>query len=253
MFPRSVSTDHAGDLLVTDGTRVRVVAASTGTFYGREMTAGDIYTIAGDGNSQFNGDGVPATTAGMSPSDAVADPEAMVDRHRLQRQPESAAAGGQHRDVLRPGNDSRRHLHDRRRGTRGISGSGDPAVDAELEQPSAAAVDKSGNVVFADQDANVVWVVAAGIGMFYGLPMTAGDIYVVAGNGHNLGDDGLGDGGPAAGSTLNGQDGVAIDPQEPCWSEMNSTTASGQYRADSTVRIAATGEWLCAGARRSPR
>ena len=29
--------------------RIRVVAAGTGTFYGQAMTAGDIYTIAGDG------------------------------------------------------------------------------------------------------------------------------------------------------------------------------------------------------------
>ena len=63
--PQAVSTDHAGNLLVTDvgGRRVRVVAAMTGTYYGQEMTAGDIYTIAGDGNYKFTGDGVPATKA----------------------------------------------------------------------------------------------------------------------------------------------------------------------------------------------
>ena len=45
--------DGAGNLLIadTDNNRVRVVAASTGTFYGQAMTAGDIYTVAGNGSS----------------------------------------------------------------------------------------------------------------------------------------------------------------------------------------------------------
>src|SRR5262249_58794406 len=41
----------------------RVVAARTGRFYGRAMTAGDIYTVAGNGNTGFSGDGGPATSA----------------------------------------------------------------------------------------------------------------------------------------------------------------------------------------------
>jgi hypothetical protein len=41
------------------------VAASTGTFYGRAMTAGHIYTVAGDGTAGFSGDGGPATGAEM--------------------------------------------------------------------------------------------------------------------------------------------------------------------------------------------
>jgi hypothetical protein len=39
------------------------VAGSTGTFYGQAMTAGDIYTVAGNGTSGYSGDGGPATSA----------------------------------------------------------------------------------------------------------------------------------------------------------------------------------------------
>ena len=56
--------DAAGNLLIADtgNGRVRVVAASTGTFYGQAMTAGDIYTVAGDGTARLlRGDGGPAT------------------------------------------------------------------------------------------------------------------------------------------------------------------------------------------------
>ena len=40
-----------GNLIIADGNNssIRVVAAETGTFYGQAMTAGDIYTVAGDG------------------------------------------------------------------------------------------------------------------------------------------------------------------------------------------------------------
>ena len=46
-----MAVDSAGNLLIADtgNHRVRVVAASTGTFYGQAMTAGHIYTVAGNG------------------------------------------------------------------------------------------------------------------------------------------------------------------------------------------------------------
>ena len=43
--------------------RVRLVAAATGEFYGQAMTAGDIYTVAGNGTPGFSGDGDPGTHA----------------------------------------------------------------------------------------------------------------------------------------------------------------------------------------------
>jgi hypothetical protein len=42
--------------------------------------------------------------------------------------------------------------------------------------------------------------------------MTAGDIYIVAGDKTNPGSDGLGDGGPALGATFDFPDAVAISP-----------------------------------------
>lgn len=45
--------------------RIRVVATKTGTFYGQAVTAGDIYTVAGDGTAGLSGDGGPAVAAGF--------------------------------------------------------------------------------------------------------------------------------------------------------------------------------------------
>ena len=66
--PRGVAADAAGNLVIADTSnhRIRVVAASTGTFYGQAMTAGDIYTVAGNGTTGFSGDGGPATNAELN-------------------------------------------------------------------------------------------------------------------------------------------------------------------------------------------
>ena len=49
-----------------------MVAASTGTFYGQAMTAGDIYTVAGTGTGGFSGDGGPALSAELNRPQGVA-------------------------------------------------------------------------------------------------------------------------------------------------------------------------------------
>jgi len=64
--PNGLTVDAAGNVAITDfGDQwVRVVAASTGTFYGQPMTAGDIYAVAGTGSPGFSGDGHAATGGG---------------------------------------------------------------------------------------------------------------------------------------------------------------------------------------------
>src|SRR6266700_460768 len=179
-----VAVDGSGNLLVADGGRVRVAAAASGTFYGQAMKAGDIYTVAGGGSSTQ--DGVPATSAAMTPLgvavDAagnllVADPAAgrvrvvAVSTGRFYGQAMTAgdvytAAGG---------------------GTSG--GDGVPARTAALA-PYGVAVDRAGNLVVADF-AGRVRVVAVRTGRFYGQAMTAGDIYTVAGGGTSTRNGGL--------------------------------------------------------------
>ena len=73
-FPAGLTVDPSGAVIIADAGngRVRVVAAHTGTSYGQQMTAGDIYTVAGSGGAGFCCDGAPATTAQMIGPFAVA-------------------------------------------------------------------------------------------------------------------------------------------------------------------------------------
>ena len=74
--PEGAAVDGTGNVLLADlfNNRIRVVAATSGTFYGQVMKAGDIYTVAGDGTQGFAGDGGPATGAELHwPYDVTVD------------------------------------------------------------------------------------------------------------------------------------------------------------------------------------
>jgi secreted PhoX family phosphatase len=207
----AIAVDHAGNVVIldTDNNRVRVVAARSGRFYGRPMTARDIYTVAGDGSFTYSGDGGAATKSGLSfPEGVAVDPAgnlviADTDAHRMRV---VAARSGRFYGQAMTAGDIYTVAGN---GNSGYTGDGGPAQDAELGFVQAVAVDSTGNVLLSDSVNGVIRVVAARSGTFYGQPMKAGDIYTVAGNG-SLGY--AGDGGPATQAELNFPDGVAIDP-----------------------------------------
>src|SRR5260370_42299152 len=91
--PIGVALDGAGNLLMADAghQRLRVVAASTGRFYGQAMTSGDIYTVAGDGAFGFSRDRGPGPPAGLAPPCAVA--VGTVGQH-THRPPAGGGGGG---------------------------------------------------------------------------------------------------------------------------------------------------------------
>jgi hypothetical protein len=208
--PQGVAVDGAGNVVIADSgnQRVRVVAAASGTFYGQAMTAGDIYTLAGNGKPGFSGDGGPATAAELNGPGGVAADGAgnvVIADSGNQRVRVVAAASGTFYGQAMTAGDIYTLAGD---GDPGFSGDGGPATSATLTSPANVAVDGAGNVVIADSGNNRVRVVAAASGTFYGQAMTAGDIYTLAGDG----DPGFsGDGGPATAAELNGPEGVAAD------------------------------------------
>jgi hypothetical protein len=149
--PESVTVDPQGNLVITDtgDGRIRVVAETSGTFYGQAMTAGDIYTVAGGGTGGL-GDGGPATSAELTgPWDATLDgPGNLVitdtgdGRIRVVAETTAtfygqAMTAGDIYTIA--GN-----------GTGGFSGDGGPAISAALSLPEAAITDPAGDVLISD-------------------------------------------------------------------------------------------------------
>jgi hypothetical protein len=208
-LPQGLAVDAAGNLVIADTAdqRVRVVAATTGTFYGQAMTAGDIYTVAGNGGGGYSGDGGPATTAELDqPAGVAVDATGnlvIADSHNYRVRVVAASSGTFYGQAMTAGN----VYTVAGTGRAGFSGDGGPAAAARVGVPAGLVLDGAGNVVLADTSNSRVRVLAAATGTFYGLPMTAGDIYTVAG----AGSGGFsGNGGPATAAGLGGPVAVAI-------------------------------------------
>jgi hypothetical protein len=208
--PDGVRVDGHGNLLFADSgnNRIRAVADSTATFYGVAMTAGDIYTVAGSGVSL--GDGGVATSAQLQgPSDVAVDSSGNLiiadggDR-RVRLVAESA---GTFYDI--PGTTVTGDIYTiEGNGTIYFSGDGGSATSAEFDVARGISIDSSGDELITDSGNNVVRMVPATSGTYYGVAMTAGDVYTVAGNGTG-GDSGLT--GPATSAELADPGGAAVD------------------------------------------
>jgi secreted PhoX family phosphatase len=225
-FPTGIAVDSAGNLVIADfdGNRIRVVAASTGTFYGKAMTAEHIYTVAGNGTGKFSGDGGPATQAELWAPDGVAVDSAgnlLIADLNNNRVRLIAASTGTYYGQAMTASDIYTVAGD---GTWGFSGDGGPATQAALRGPRAVTVDSAGNLLIADSYNSVIRVVVASTGTYYGQAMTAGDIYTVAGNGNG---GFSGDGGPATHAELSQPWGVTVDN---AGSLLIADTANGRIR-----------------------
>jgi uncharacterized protein (TIGR03437 family) len=176
--PEGVAVDASGNLYIADSQnyRIREVSGSNGI----------ITTIAGIGAPGYSGDGGPATSAQMSsPSSVAVDASGNVyfaDRANA-RVRRISSGGGTISSAA--GN-----------GASGYSGDGGPAVDAQLDSPSAVAVGET-NIYIADTGNARVRVVSS-----------ARTITTLAGNG-TAGYSG--DGGPAADAQLNFPEAIATD------------------------------------------
>jgi hypothetical protein len=207
-----VTVDNQGNLVIAGQKLIRVVAASTGTFYGQAMTAGHIYNVAGTGNLGDSGDGGPATQASIWLAAGVAVDSAgnilIADSLSNAIRVVAASTGTFYGQAMTAGDIYTVAGDNPGPYQGGYSGDGGPATRAELNTPQAVALDSAGNILIADSWNNVIRVVAESTGTFYGQAMTAGDIYTVAGDGNG---GSSGDGGPALSAELHVPGSVAVD------------------------------------------
>jgi hypothetical protein len=150
--PASVTTDPAGNLLIADSAnnRIRAVAATSGSFYGKAMTAGDIYTVAGIGTYGFAGDGGPADAAELrNPLGVSVDGSGnllIADTNNERIRLVAAASGSYFGQTVSAGDIATVAGT----GTAGFLGDSGPAIHGRLDGPAAAAVDPAGNLLVVD-------------------------------------------------------------------------------------------------------
>jgi hypothetical protein len=202
--PYDVATDRRGDIVIVDnsgnyrvpGNRIKIVPAHAGTLFGMAMRAGHIYTVAGDGRSTGRGgapvvNGVPATRTAIEPFGAAVDAAGNL----------VLAADGRVRVVaVRTG---------RFYGVQMKAGY-IYTIAGPFPGSHSVAVDGHGNIEVLDTVESMVRLVAARSGTFYGQPVTAGHVYVVAG--HHRGSASLGERGPATQAWLENPQAIAVDP-----------------------------------------
>ena len=209
-YPTGLVFDGSGNLLFADTSnhRIRVVAASSATFFGQSMTAGDIYTIAGTGTAGFSGDGGAATSAKLNtPYDVAIDSHGNVviaDKNN-QRVRVLAEATGTYYGTSMAAGDIYTVAGN---GTASFGGDGGIATSANLNYPKGVALDPNGNIAVDDTLNKRVRVIAGSTNTFYGQSMTVGYIYTIGGTG-TAGFSG--DGGAATSAELNQPQGITFD------------------------------------------
>jgi hypothetical protein len=176
-----LAPDAHANLVIASGFHILVVAARAGRFYGRAMRADHIYLIAGNGDFQDSGDGGPAVKAGINPYRVSVDSNGNVvfDSNSLIRV--IAGRTGTFYGIPMTAGDIYT-IYTRAGGAARASGNGAAVRDARSGAVPAVALDGSGGVLFTE--AFQIRMIATATGTFYGIPMTAGGVYTIAGTGN---------------------------------------------------------------------
>jgi uncharacterized protein (TIGR03437 family) len=178
---QGIALDSAGNLYIADNFNNRVRKVDTN---------GIITTVAGDGNSRYEGDGVPAASTGLALVDSVTVDSAanlyIAERVRI-------------RKVDTSGNITTVAGKASSQETFGFSGDGGPATAALLDLPKGMVLDSAGNLYFGDSANQRIRKIDTNgiITTWAGIPGTVSSP--------------LGDGGPAAKAFLARPDGLALD------------------------------------------
>jgi uncharacterized protein (TIGR03437 family) len=230
-LPLGLALDSSNNLYIVDSVNQRI----------REISGGDINTVAGDGTGGYSGDGAAATKAEvLNPSGVaidilgniyIADTSNHLIRMVVTAASTATAYGVSTGEIISIAGDN----------TGGYAGDGGAAVAAELEFPTGVAVDTNGNVYIADSGNNVIREVTDGIiNTIVGGAATlqqlndpesvavdsSGNLYISEQSGYRISKfsngnltliagNGMigfsGDNGPAIDASLDGPSGIALD------------------------------------------
>jgi hypothetical protein len=175
------ATDRSGNVLIAEqGENLLLAApARSGTYYGRHMTAGRLYAIAGNGKPTGPADGVPARSGSFRPFQVTTGPggDVFIVDNPGTFDAERIVMLAEHTGLLFGRRVKAGDLYTVA-GAGGHVTDGVPATRSEVAAFGATA-DPAGNLVLASDYR--IRVVAARTGTFYGRAMKAGYIYTIAG------------------------------------------------------------------------
>ena len=201
--PESVELDNGKQLYIADAGNgeIREVARTSHGEWNVPMTANDIYTIAGNGTSGFSGNNGPALSAELD--------------HPLGL----ALNGTTTLYIADSGNDRVRQVSGTTFNITAFAGNGSsllsvgnngPALGAADQAPTAVTTDDVGNIYVADSGNQRVQEIAVSSHSQFGISMTAGDVYTVAGHANGAGGN-MGNDGPATAAKINDPSALAVD------------------------------------------
>jgi sugar lactone lactonase YvrE len=211
-YPSRTALDSLGNLYITDtsNSRLRIVAKTSGTYFGQAMTAHSIYTLAGTGAASFSGDGGPAASASMSsPLGVSVDGGGniyLVERDNNRIRVIAHANGGLFGISM-----TANYIYTIVGGGQGsYEGDGKISNAGPLYTPYGVATDTNGNIYLADSNNNRIRFVPKTSGSYFGQSMTANFLYTIAGNGSaSYG----GDGAVATAGQIRFPNGVTLDSE----------------------------------------
>ena len=190
------------DLYLADSlnNRIQEVSATNQTEWGQSMTATFIYTVAGSpsGTAGFSGDGGGSTSATMRGPGGVAVGSVIYTSDTGNNRAREVSSAGVISELAGNG------------GTLAQTGDGGSAFMAGLAGPQGEVFDAAGNMYIADTVNNRIQEIAAVSHTQYGIAMTAGDVYTIAGSATGA-QGSSGDGGQATAALLNTPMSVSMD------------------------------------------
>jgi len=223
--PTGVAIDKNGNLFIADysNQQIRIVSCATVTSTGGActpnsgQTAGDIYTIAGDGTAGYNGDSKVATSAELySPYGVTTDTAgnlyiADYNNQRVRR----VACGTGISSCTALSGETKGDIYTLvGTGTAGYNGDGIAATTAELYYPTTVSVANSGDLFIADEynlrvrEVSCATTTSSGSACKASTNQTAGEIFTMAGTGSGGYND---DGQSATGANIYYAIGIAVD------------------------------------------
>ncbi len=239
------------DLYIADtsNNRVQEVPAASGTQWGQSMTAGDVYTVAG----QANGTGGNSGAGGLATSAKLSLPEglgfdsghdlyvAVTGNNMVQMVSYSSQSlWGQSMTANRIYD-----LAGNAGGTAGTGGDGGPGTSAYLDAPTSLSVNNGKQLYIADAGNNRIQELARTTHTEFGISMTAGDIYTIAGQADGTGGY-SGDGGLATSAKIRNPQGLSVTSTDTMYIAEAGNNRVGQVNSSDIISDYAGNGWTLA-------